>query len=342
MRTKLEVREITHKRDWENFVLSCHPNVFLQSWNWGEFHRLMGNKIFRLGVFEGRKLVGVALVIKEEAKRGRYFTIPGGPILVNWGDFKSAKAIFNKLKRLGVEEEIDFIRIRPPIPDTPRYHRLFKKLGFRDAPMHLHAETTLQLDLTQSEEQILAGMRKSTRYLIRRAEREGVKIKVSKDAGDVDILYRLQMQAQERHKFVSFSKEFFEKHFKAFVDDDQVALIKANYRGETLAIGMFVFYGDTGTYHYSGSSSKHSKIPTSYAMVWRAIKEAKNRHCRIFDLWGIAPTDSPKHRFAGVTLFKKGFGGQRVDHLHAQDLPLKASYWPTYIFETIRRWRRHL
>lgn len=338
----IKIVSIEDKKQWENFVLSSHPNVFLQSWNWGEFHRLMENKIFRLGVFEGRKLVGVALVIKEEAKRGRYFTIPGGPILINWDDFKLSKAVFNKLKHLGAEEEIDFIRVRPPIPDTPRHRRLFRKLGFRDAPMHLHAETTLQLDLSQSEEEILAGMRKTTRYLIRRAEREGVKTEVSKNVGDVDILYRLQMEAWQRHKFVPFSKEFFEKHFKAFVGDDQIVLIKANYQNETLAIGMFIFYGDTATYHYSGSSSKHFKIPSSYAMLWRAIREAKKRHCRVFDLWGIAPSDDPRHRFAGVTLFKKGFGGQRVDHLHAQDLPLKKSYWLTYVFETIRRWRRRL
>lgn len=337
----MKIKEISDKKTWEDFVLSQKPNVFLQSWNWGEFHQMMGKKVFRLGLFEKEKLVGVALVIKEGAKRGTYFAIPGGPILL---DLRKGllSFLFDKLRKIGKNEAVVFIRARPNILNTDENRRLFKKLGFLAAPMHLHAETTMQIDLEQPEAQILAKMRKNTRYYIRRAEREGVKTEISKDPADIDLLYQLQMETYARHKFVPFSKEFFEKHFQAFLEDNQIVLIKASWRGEVLAVGMFVFYGDTAVYHYSGSSSKHPKVPASSAMLWQAIKEAKKRGCQIFDLWGIAPTDDPRHRFAGVTLFKKGFGGERVDYLRACDLPLSWSYWLTYCFETMRRLKRRL
>lgn len=337
----MEIKEISDKKIWEKFVLARHPNIFLQSWNWGEFHRMLGKKIFRFGLFEKEKLVGVALAIKEEAKRGNYFAIPGGPILLDWKK-ELLSFLFEEIKKVGKKEGIVFIRIRPNISNNKENRRVFKKLGFLPAPMHLHAETTLQINLEQSEEEILANMRKNTRYYIRRAKRDGVKTETSKELSDIGLLYKLQMETYKRHKFVPFSKEFFDKHFKAFLRDDQIVLIKAIYKEEVLALGMFVFYGDTAVYHYSGSSSKHPKIPASYAMLWQAIKEAKKRGCKIFDLWGIAPTDNPRHRFAGVTLFKKGFDGRRVDYLRAQDLPLDWSYWLTFAFETMRRLQRRL
>lgn len=338
----IQIEEITDKKLWEEFVFSQTPNVFLQSWNWGEVHQMLGKKIKRLGVFFANKLVGAALIIKEKAKRGDHFIVPGGPILDNWDEMKVVSALFNQLRGEGKKEKAIFIRVRPNIADTSENHRLLKKLGFHRAPMHLHAETTLHLDLTQSEAQILAGMRKNTRYCIRRAIRDGVKTKISKEIKDINLLYQLQMEVVKRRKFIPFSREFFEKHFTAFVDDDQIAFIKANYHGETLAIGMFIFYGDTASYHYSGSSLKYSNIFASYAMLWEAIKEAKRQGCQIFDFWGVAPTDDPRHRFAGVTRFKKGFGGERVDYLPAQDYPLSSLYWPTYMFETIRRKIRRL
>lgn len=337
----MEIKEISDKKTWERFVLSQRPNVFLQSWNWGEVHRMLAKKIMRIGLFEKEKLVGVAQIIKEGAKRGSYFAIPGGPILLDWKKEQLA-FLLKKLKTIAKKEETIFIRVRPNIENNAKNYRLFKQLGFVPAPMHLHAETTLQIDLSQSEEEILANMRKNTRYSIRRAEREGVKTEVSKKLSDIDLLYKLQMETYERHKFVPFSKEFFSKHFRAFLADDQIVLIKAVYKNKALAIGMFVFYGDTAIYHYSGSSSKYAKIPASYAMLWRAIKEAKKRSGKIFDLWGIAPTDDSRHRFAGVTLFKKGFGGKRVDYLPAQDLPLSRFYWLTFAFETMRRLKRRL
>lgn len=337
----MEIKEISDKKIWEKFVLSYHPNVFLQSWNWGEFHRTLGKKIFRLGLLEKEKLLGVALIIKEEAKRGNYFAIPAGPILLDWKEEWLA-FLLEELKKRSKKDKVVFIRVRPNIENNQENRKLFRKLGFLPAPMHLHAETTLQINLEQSEEEILAKMRKNTRYCIRRAEREGVKTELSQDLGDVEILYQLQMETYERHKFVPFSKEFFEKHFRTFLEDDQIALIKAVYKEKVLSIGMFVFYGDTAVYHYSGSSSEHPKIPASYAMLWQAIEEAKRRGCKIFDLWGIAPTENSRHRFAGVTLFKKGFDGKRIDYLHAQDLPLSWFYWLTYSFETIRRLKRRL
>lgn len=341
MRQDLIVKEVENKNLWEEFVLFYQSSSFLQSWNWGETNRLMGDKIFRLGLFEDGKLAGVCLAIKTQAKRGPHLLIPGGP-LISWQGKSHIEFLFDYLKQLGHKEKCWFIRVRPQLQANEENKKIFRNLGFSDAPMHLHAENTWVLDISKPEEEILAGMRKTTRYLIRQGEKIGLSCEKSQDPKEAKILFDLQKETVTRHSFVGFPQKLFEIQLETFGRDNQASLFLVRYQKKVLSVAIFIFYGGIAYYHHSGSSSVYPKIPASYFMLWQAIKEAKNRGCHHFNFWGIAPTDNPKHRFAGVTTFKKGFGGERFDHLHAQDFPLTPLYRITYLFETIRRIRRGL
>lgn len=338
----MEIREIGDKLTWENFVLSDEKGSFLQSWNWGEFQKAMGEKIFRLGIFEGqKKLVGICLLIRVHARRGDHFICPAGP-LIDWQKENYFDILGQFLKNLGRKEKVSFIRIRPPIEDSEESRRLFKKLGFRPSPMHLHAERTWLLDITPSAETLLTNMRKTTRYLIRKAQREGVEVFQSQKIEDIDYLHRLQKETVSRHKFVPFSKKHFKTMFRVFSQDDQASLFLARYKKEIISAAMIMFYGQEATYHYAATSSKYPQIPSSYLTVWQAILETKKRNLVKFNFWGVAPPNQPHHRFAGVTLFKKGFGGYEKGFLHAQDLPLSSWYFANLVVEEIRKKARRL
>ena len=185
-------------------------------------------------------------------------------------------------------------------------------------------------------------MRKSTRYSIRQADKLKLKVTPSQDIKDIDLLFKLQLQTVKRHHFTPFSKDFLKQQFEIFSSDNQALLLKASHQNQVLSVAFIIFYGQEAVYHYAGSSAQARQIPAAYAIQWAAIKEAKRRGLSRYNFWGIAPTDDPRHRFAGVTLFKTGFGGHRVDYLHAHDLPLKPAYWLTYLFETLRAKSRHL
>ena len=337
----LTTQEITAKKTWENFVL-FHPQAnFLHSWNWGEFHHRLGQSIFRLGFYQGRLLKGLALLIHQPARRGPYLECPGGPLL-DWQDKSLVSAFFTAAQNTGHSLGVSFLRFRPQLLESPSSRQIFRSFGCRPAPIHLHAETTWQLDLGPAEAEILAGMRKTTRYLIRRADKLGVTVVPSHDPTDIKLLYRLQLQTVKRHRFVPFSLDFLRHQFAVFAADQQALLFKAFYRRQVIAMALIIFYGPEAVYHYSGSSPQALRIPAAYALQWVAIKEAKKRGLNRYNFWGIAPTHDPRHRFAGVTLFKTGFGGYRVDYLHAHDLPLKNTYWLTWLFETLRAKSRRL
>lgn len=337
----LNYKIIDQKSVWEKFLTDSDQTSFLQSWNWGEFHSALGRQIFRLGFYQNNQLVGLALLIKIKAKRATYIECPGGPVL-NWDDPSLVKAAIQLIKLMAEQNSVSFVRIRPNILKTNERFKQLKNLGFIKAPMHLHAETTWVLNLNQSEEELLKAMRKNTRYSIKQAFKLEVEVIKSLDEADIDTLYNLQLEVVQRRNFIPFSKLHLQQQFQAFAVDNQIQLFKAVYQGQVLAIAFIIFYGREAVYHYSGSSNQLRQIPASYALQWAAILEAKKRGMARYNFWGIAPTANPRHRFSGVTLFKKGFGGQRIDYLPAHDLIMRPSYWFNFIIESWRRLSRHL
>lgn len=338
---KYTIESITNKKVWEKFLLSQIPSSFLQSWNWGQIHEDMGQKIFRLGLYKNKKIVGLFLVIKEVAKRGTHLLVPGGPV-IDWTDKKQLKLFTEYVVNLGKKEKVWFVRVRPEILDTEENKKVFDKLGFLNSPTHLNAENTWILDIDKSEDVLLAEMRKSTRYLVKKSQSEGLKVIKSVDKKDTKTLFDLQRETSLRHKFVGFPLELFELELDYFGKDNNAILFMCKKDNLVLASAIIIFYGDSAYYHFSGSTSKHLNIPFSYFMQWEVIKEAKKRNLKHYNFWGIAPDDNPKHRFAGVTLFKTGFGGRRINWLHAHDIPISPLYYLTYLFETFRKKIRRL
>jgi len=303
-------------------------------------HELLGKEVVRRQYRRAGEQAGHAVLIVEEARRGRHVLCPGGPVL-DWRDEDLVADALADIARVGRDHDAVFVRVRPQVTDSFEVRKLLEDQGYRRAPMHLEAETSWELDIGPDEEALLAEMDKDTRYAIRKSTREGVEVEISLDPSDADDLYDLQMKAVQRHDFVPFSRDYFRAHAEAFLPD-QLIFFKAYWQEELWAVAMIVFYEKTAIYHYAGSRRSPRGVSPPSLILWEAIKEAKKRGCDTFNFWGVSPDDDPDHRFAGVTRFKKGFGGKRVFYVPAHDKPLSVRYWPVYGFETVRRWRRGL
>lgn len=339
--SNFSVKAVGVKETWESFLATRSEANFLQSWNWGVFHEKLGKKIFRLGFFEGPQQVAAAQCVKEKAKRGTYITVAGGPLL-DWHNQALLEFVFSEIKKVAKQEGAIFIRIRPQELETSELKTKVQKLGFREAPMHLTADLTLQLDLTHSTEELLAEMRKNTRYEVRRAEKENIVVKTSSNPADIQKFYEHQLVLAHKHSFVPFSYDFLYQQFATFVADGQAMLFHA-YKGEELLASAFIlFYHQEAVYHYGISTPANDHLPGSYACQWAAIQWAKGQGGLHYNFWGIAPQDKPEHRFAGVSTFKRGFGGQEVQYLPAQDLAVGWQYHVINQFELARKKMRRL
>ena len=350
----MEIKEIENKKEWESFLLQCVEKTFLQSWNWGEFNREMGERVWRFGFYSGENLIGAALVFKVSARRGTFLFIPHGPVFISGLPERDKKEILEltliRLNEIAREEKACYIRVSPILSKNEANDNIFIDLGFRQAPIHMHPEVTWELDITPSEEKLLASMRKTTRYLIRQAEKNpDIEIIKSDKIEDLKLFWPVYLETAKRHHFVVFSEKYLQTEFDSFIKDKELLLFLGKYKGEVVSAAIFVFWQGTCFYHHSGSLSKYNKIPVSYLLQWEAIKEARHRDCRTYNFWGIAPeveteTDAQKskHPWAGLSLFKMGFGGYKKTYVKTQDFVISKKYWISYLIETARKRKRNL
>jgi lipid II:glycine glycyltransferase (peptidoglycan interpeptide bridge formation enzyme) len=353
----LKIQEIKEKNIWESFLLGCKEKTFLQSWNWGEFNKMMENKIWRLGIYNNQELLSIVLVIKIEAKRGRFLLIQHGPIFnfqFSWtrnrlpegllfNQFSIFKNLFEELKKIAKNENCDFIRIASLWEKNKDNKKKFSDLNFRESPMHANAyEATWKLDITLTEDELLINMRKTTRYLIRQAMKNlDITIEKSGNLEDVEIYQKLNIKVSQRQNFSPFSFEYIKNEFEVFSKDNEAVLFLGKHNGELASAALIIFWSGIGFYHQAVSDSKYAKFSIPYLLQWEAIKEAKKRGCILYDFWGYVEPKS-NHPWAGPTLFKMGFGGQVHNYVKTQDFPLSWKYWPTWLFEKIRKIKRGL
>lgn len=308
--TNIEANSGISKSEWESF-LHKHPEAnFLQSWYWGEFHSKLGKQVERVGFYQGQDLVGVVSMVVEPARRGRYLTIAGGPIL-DWNNSELVKTCFREIVQKAKSYYCVFVRIRPQLIDNEFSHTLFHSVGLRPSPMYLTADLTIQVDLSPTPEEIMARIRKSTRYEIRQAQKLGIKISTTTDPNEIDKFYQMQLETAKRHKFIPFALPFLKEQFTTFASQNLALLYKAEYEDQLLTEAFIIFYGAEATYHYGASTQEARKYPGAYLIQWEAMMEAKRRGMSRYNFWGVAPEGEKDHRFYGVSVFKRGFGGGR-------------------------------
>ncbi len=352
----MKIVEIKEKSIWEDFLLHYEEKTFLQSWNWGEFQERMGNKIWKFGVYndgypnDGYP-ISIILAVKVRARRGTFLLVQHGPTIQNSNlksqnynsKFKIFETLLDKLKEIAKNEEASFIRMASLWEKDKENKKIFKDLGFREAPMHANAyEATWKLDLAPSEKELLAQMRKTTRYLIRQAEKNpDIKIEKSENLSDASLYQKLNEEVAKRQQFTPFPAKFIENEFDVFSKDRQALWLFGRYKGEVAAGALVIFWQGIGFYHQAASLPQFAKFSIPYVLQWEAIKEAKKRGCKLYDFWGYVDPKS-HHPWAGPTLFKMGFGGKAYEYVKTQDLSLSWRYWPTYLFETFRKIKRRL
>ena len=215
--------------------------------------------------------------------------------------------------------------------------------GFKKAPMGGSVEFAGVLDLSLSDEQLIANMSQSLRRKIRKAQKDDkIELRASKDRRDAILFAKLHRQHAEIQNYVAYSEKRLICQFETYREADQVLIYVASRDSEVLAMNMIFFYGSEASYLYGVSTSVGQGYSSAPLLHLAALKEAKKRNLNFYNLWGITPLDQPKHRYFGVSQFKRGFGVIEHLYLPPQNLVLKPSLYPfIWLMMTLRRrWRR--
>ncbi len=227
---------------WDAFVSKNAPRsgAFLQSWKWGEFHRSLMCKIHRLE--------GVGMFIRVPLPWGfHYWYCPRGPI---------GSQILPSLG--GV-----FVRFEPSVK-PPKDSRIIKTVSIQPSD-------TLILDVSGSEEALLAGMHPKTRYNIMVGERKGVRIQRERAIRLGDELWDILEATADRGGFHLHPRTYY--HALLSLCD----LWVARKDHLPLAVALTIDFAGTRTYLHGGSTTAHRDLMAPSTLHWAIIKGAGTR-----------------------------------------------------------------
>jgi lipid II:glycine glycyltransferase (peptidoglycan interpeptide bridge formation enzyme) len=317
-------------------ILSIKTNNLFQSDAWADFQAGLKRKSW---VVKGDNVQG--LVLKYPLYKDKYyFYSPRGPIMSGKAKLQDLKLFLRKVEHLAKEENAVFYRIEPYVLDQSDIY----KFGFRKMAKHaplsaqFSPENTLVLDISRAEDKILAEMKPKWRYNINLANRKGIEVREGKGTKDIKIFYELTKEMEKRGGYTGHEYEYYEKMYETLTKGDILKIFIAEYEGKPLAAILVSYFGHVATYLHGASGNEKRELMPTYALQWAAIQEAKNRNCRLYDFWGIAPEGASNHSWAGVTRFKKGFGGQEIRFGGAYDMAFDGKYYK--LLSTANRFRK--
>ena len=343
---------ITDRTVWQDFVARHPAGHLLQSWDWGALKARFGWQAIRVALTDeaGRPSAG-AQVLLHPLPGGRAFAyVPKGP-LVDWQDPLQAGRLLDAIHSLCRARRCIFLKVEPPLEDDAAMRAAIVRHGFRPHAPTVQPPRTILIDLSPSEEAILAAMKPKTRYNIRLAARKGVRVYAG-HAGHLPAFYRLMQETGRRDGFAIHSDAYYRAAYALFAPQ-HAALLLAEVMGEVVA-GLMVFaHGTTAYYLFGASSDRHRAHMPTYLLQWEAMRWARARGCTTYDLWGIPDAeeetleshlaDAERRTGAlwGVYRFKRGFGGRVVRSVGALDYVYAPLLYRLYRWWQALRRRAH-
>ena len=212
------------------------------------------------------------------------------------------------------------------------------RLKLKKNSVDIQPPDSTQIDLTKSEDEILASMKSKWRYNIRLAEKKGVSVKkISGNDSDLstflDIFYELYATTAERDGIAIHSKSYYEDLIKKSSDEialgkdvPEISLYIASHEEDNLAAIITLFSKTESIYLYGCSSNVKRNLMPAYLLQWTAIKDAKTYGSQYYDMYGMPPTDDENHPMHGLYLFKTGFGGKNIHRPGSYDVPTSNFY----------------
>lgn len=189
---------------------------------------------------------------------------------------------------------------------------------------------TVLIDLSQSHDELLAGMKSKWRYNIKLAEKKGVAV-ADEGLAALDEFYALYTATSKRDGIALHPKAYYRRLFELAAADmgapranegsprADLRLWVARHEGQALAAIVTLFYGEEAVYLYGASGDEKRNLMPAYALQWAAMRAAKEAGCLRYDLYGIPPADDPAHPMAGLYRFKTGFGGELLHYAGSWD-----------------------
>ena len=299
-----------------------HP---LQTYEWGNFRKKTGADVIRR-----------VQIIENQITNAYQITVhktPNFPYQIGYfpkGDLPT-DSVIKDLKEVGEKNFISFIQLEPNIISSEIENFNFENQTIKKSFHPLFTRFTFILDLTKSEDDLLKNMHQKTRYNIKIATKNEVKVEIDNSDKSFEEYIKLTNETTKRQKFYAHDEKYHRLMWANLGNKSnssynpnklQANLLKATYENKTLVTYILFTFKDKLYYPYGASSSEHRDVMASTKAMWEAVKWGKNLGLQSFDMWGAANVPEPKRNdpYYGFHRFKQGFGAELTEFLGSYDL----------------------
>jgi lipid II:glycine glycyltransferase (peptidoglycan interpeptide bridge formation enzyme) len=338
--------------EWNKIVANLPGSHLLQTSEWAQVKKIYGWQPTPFvwygqrsdGTLDDNKVVAAAMILRKvisfagiSTKIGIHYS-PKGPLL-NWNNNAVRGRVLEDLEKFTQKHAGIFLKIDPDMelgrgipgsteaienePGLRAINELTQR-GWRFSSDQIQFRNTAMVDLSPSEEEILARMKQKTRYNIRLASKKGVTVRQG-TIDDLPMLYSMYAETSIRDGFVIRNQEYYTRVWSAFMnvkpsDFSPMAVpLIADVGGEPVAAVFVYRFSGRAYYIYGMSREVHREKMPNHLLQWEAMRYAKSMGCRQYDLWGAPDTFTEEDSMWGVYKFKEGLGGEVVRTLGAWD-----------------------
>jgi GNAT acetyltransferase-like protein len=300
---------------WDGFVERCSGGDLVQTTAWAATKRAVGLRA-SLTTAHGpdNEILGGGLIIVREVLMGlRLGYVARGPLVASDGAVTAQilDGLISSARSIGVH-----LLIVQPSMGGEVFERALAERGFELGCPPVAPEATIRLDLTRTDDQLLAAMSEMRRRNVRKALRSEITVE---QCDDVALFHRLHSATAARQAFVPIDEPTLRAQWDVLAPSGRCAIFIARCGGNAVAGLWLTSFAGVVTFKLAGwDATIEGGRNANEALHWAAIRWARTTGAHTYDLGGfdrrasetIAAGEALPAEFTKTpAFFKLGFGG---------------------------------
>jgi lipid II:glycine glycyltransferase (peptidoglycan interpeptide bridge formation enzyme) len=337
--------------EWNDLISTLPISHVLQTWEWAQVKSKYGWQPMPFVWKDAGDVRAAAMLLKRSLPIGGFSArlsvlyAPKGPLL-DWNNAALRARVLDDLQAFARRQGAILLKIDPDVvlgtgvPGSEEAVEVtggqavlsdMNRLGWRFSAEQIQFRNSVLLDLSTSEDEMLARMKQKTRYNVRLAARKGVTVR-SGTPDDFPMLYKMYAETSLRDGFVIRNEGYYRTVWESFTrsPEPHAEPLIAEVDGEPVAAIFLFHFAGRAYYIYGMSREAHREKMPNYLLQWEAMRRAKTAGCTIYDLWGAPDEFTENDSMWGVFRFKEGLGGEVVRTLGAWDYPSGGLWYALY------------
>ncbi len=282
--------------------------------------------------------LAVTVLEKNAFPLGKLWYLPKGPGVT---DTKELWDILKDIKPFAASHGVFVVRIESELPRT--IQPTLSRHGLIKAASIIPNPSTIMLDISDSLTKVLTNLPQKGRYAIKRAERDGVTVKLVKATDkNCQIMYDL-LSETAAGQFGIRGYDYYHSFWQRFEAAGLGQLFFAYFDNNVVAGAYAMVLGSKSTYKDGASVRQRTAYGASHLLQWHVIKWAKTHGALLHDFCGSPPSDeidNTDHKHHGIGLFKTAFNRTVTDYIGCYDLvihPIQYKIWAAIGERVLRR-----